>query len=458
MSDKWSFIDTASVNDLVPINPYSKSKFRSDNSNALAIWDSAIGVPANKVRGDTIISQKALVATKTTNREWETNTIPALSRVGYLAGDNKFLRPKGNYITDLMYSPIGWKILEGAHILAHRLQEQEYTASKSSKYVYGSNASTMIDFIVKICAAIEYNLPIDVVMSETPNEESMDGFNRYGIALNTSAQFRSPILSLPATGNGVIEPDTTIAVLCGSVHIEPHPHSLDLNQESWKEINRWSCEPSMCVLAGWEFIDVVMHQPLVSTWWTDTVQYSMQPMSLKEMKDFNALLELAKTERGEAIADNIRYWNPLDWFESNNFQQALMLTPTLPCKDCMRLNMKAEGAPERPRCKMPDKDSSPNSQEVKEWEEWDNKIQKVLGITETAVLFYEARKVGMTKAKKQRKERNKNHKNRIKTLNKIDRLTKACEKLYADGRISKLNETLKEIEDLTNSLNSDIIV
>jgi predicted transcriptional regulator len=135
-----------------------------------------------------------------------------------------------------------------------------------------------------------------------------------------------------------------------------------------------------------------------------------------------------------------------------------MLTPTLPCKDCMRLNMKAEGAPERPRCKMPDKDSSPNSQEVKEWEEWDNKIQKVLGITETAVLFYEARKVGMTKAKKQRKERNKNHKNRIKTLNKIDRLTKACEKLYADGRISKLNETLKEIEDLTNSLNSDIIV
>jgi hypothetical protein len=454
MSETWSFMENESIKDIVPINPYSKSKFRHSD-DALAIWDSAIGVPSNKIRSDNIISQKALTVNKVNNHEWCDVTIPNLARVGYLDGSGKFLRPKGDNITDLMYTNYGWKILEGAHMLAHKFSEGSYLSSKSSKYVYGRNASTMIDFIIKLCAAIKFNLPVDVEMTESSSdrfEDTNDGFNRYGIGINSSAQFRSPILSVPAIGNDAIAPDTTVAILCGSVHIEPHPHSINLEQNNWKEINRWSCHPSMCVLAGWDFIDVITHQPITHTWWSDDVYYSMLPGAMKEISSFNKLIELAKSNRGEAKADNIRYWHPLDWFESDSYKSLMSITPSLPCKECVRLNMKAEGAPERPRCKMPEKDASPNSMEVKEWNAWDEKIQNVLGIVETATLYYESRKLGMTKAKRLRKDRNKNYKERQKIFAKIDKLNKACKKLYDTGRISKLESTLQEIDDLTAQL------
>jgi hypothetical protein len=58
----------------------------------------------------------------------------------------------------------------------------------------------------------------------------------------------------------------------------------------------------------------------------------------------------------------------------------------------------------------------------------------------------------MTKAKRLRKDRNKNYKERQKIFAKIDKLNKACKKLYDTGRISKLESTLQEIDDLTAQL------
>ena len=435
-----------SPDELVRIDPYETSEM----SGWPGVWDSAIGIPASRIRA-TPASSKSIPAFRAINDAWQNRTYQDLGNIGRTTVDGEYRRPSGEWILDAVTDRRGWWLLELAHMLAHRAEDASELARRPLPYDYGRNGELFQTMLFRAFLCRKFGLPLDTRPGE-PCDDSMDPFSRYGIVPFVSSSYRNPVLRVPANGRGCLEPGKAVCVVCGSERIEPTPHSIATGSDTWLAMNRWSCLPTIVSFVGWELVDVVTHAPLVANPWSGSSDYAMAPMTLQEAPSFVHLLECAARARGSCEPDFDRYWPVDEYLESDRFQKDLSESPPLPCKRCLKLNMESDGSPERPRSKRPDKpakDGDPMTPEQREWFEWDAKMNKVYQVVEKATKYMEIRELGAEKAVRARKSRKSAYSKKVNTLRRTEFLRRKAEKLRKNGFISKAEEIETKIGELT---------
>lgn len=409
------------------------------------------------------LSAQRTPAFRKTNETWVSETVPAFYRVGTVADGEKVRRPASTAIVDLMSESWGWRLLEAAHALAHRAEVQQRFKPQG----YGLYGNLTINWVARLAAALRFNLPVDVSGEPPPATakaaaESNDGFWRYGISICDSNCFHAPFLRIPCLGQKAPVPDRDLCFLACGVYVEPHPKGFTDGTGKWMEVNRWSCSPTMVSFAGWELADVVFRQQpnaLVSGW--SQPEFVIAAPALMPYDRLFDYIEAGIRSRGTALADNDRFWMVLPWLQSRACDDLIASSPPLPCRDCLRLNMRAEGAPGKPMCSPPKEKPDPKNKyltrEEREWLEWDSRIDSVFDIIEKATVYDEARLHGATEAKRRRRARRRAARVRTETLKRIAALTETARRYHRNGMPSKAEALLKEIGELQATLRSDTI-
>lgn len=417
-------------------------------AGGLRLWERAAApTPWTEFR---TMSAQRVPAFRKTNATWLNETVPAFYRVGTVKEGVVLRRPQNPALVDLMSERWGWRLLEAAHALAHRAEVQQRFKPQG----YGLYGSLTINWVARLAVALRYGLPVDVSGEPAPPtaekaSRSNDGLYRYGISLCDSNSFHAPFLRVPCIGRNAPVPDRDVCFLAVGVYIEPHPKGFTDGTGKWMEVNRWSCSPTMVSFAGWELADTVFRQQpsaVVDGW--STPEYVIAAPALMPYDTLPEYISAAQAARGVAQADNIRYWQVQDWLSSDNMRQLVAESPPLPCRDCLRLNMRAEGAPGRPQCsppkEKPKKDSAYLTREEREWLDWDSRIDQVFDMVEKAVVYYEARLWGATEAKRRRRARKHAARVRNETLAKIASLTKKAQTALRGGRPSVAEALMAE--------------
>lgn len=371
-------------------------------------------------------------------------------------------RPESPAIVDLMSERWGWRLLEAAHALAHRAEVQE----RFRPQAMGLYGSLTVNWVARLAAAIRYGLPVDVSGDPPPLKPSEaaasnDGFTRYGISICDSNSFHAPFVRVPCLGLRAPVPDRDICFLAVGVYIEPHPKGFTDGTGKWMEVNRWSCSPTMVSIAGWELADVVLRQqPSAADIWSQP-EFVVAAPALMPWDALPEYIESAKLARGEAEADNVRFWNVLDWLDSKDMRDLVASSPPLPCRDCLRLNMRAEGAPGRPQSRppkeKPNRKSAYLTREEREWLDWDDRIGQVFAMIEKATVYYEARLLGATEAKRRRRARGAAAHRRKAMLANAASLEKRAMSALRGGRPTKAGVLMAEARALRDAVKNGIM-
>ena len=435
--------------------------FTKGAAGGTRLWELA-SAPKPWTEFRTLSAQKT-PAFRKTNGTWVNETVPAFYRVGTVVNGAVVRRPSSPAVVDLMSEPWGWRLLEAAHALAHRTELQR----KFKPQGYGLYGSLTINWVARLTAGIKYGLPIDVSGEPAPPTageaaRSHDGFYRYGISLCDSNCFHAPFLRVPCLGRNAPVPDRDLCFVACGVYVEPHPRGFTDGTGKWMEVNRWSCSPTMVSFAGWELADVVFAQQpnvLVSGW--SQPEFVIAAPALMPYDTLGEYVRAAIKARGRAVPDGVRYWDVAEWLRSDHCTRLIAESPTLPCRDCLRLNMRAEGAPGKPQCSPPKEKPNRKNQfltrEEKEWLEWDSRIDTVFATIEKAVIYYEARLWGATDAKRRRAARRKAARIRSEAVRKIQVLEKKALAAHRGGRPSVAERLCDEVSKLREQVRNAII-
>jgi hypothetical protein len=173
----------------------------------------------------------------------------------------------------------------------------------------------------------------------------------------------------------------------------------------------------------------------------------MNAADMQSADTFWAYLSAAVKHRGVPLVDNKRYWFVDDWLHSEDYAKAVGEAPPLPCRDCLRMNMRSEGVPRRPKHRCPDERSNDEKRLLKagklkytaielEWKAWAEQLDEVIKLIEKAVIFYEGRLHGHTEAMRIRRKRSINYRRRLTQIKEIQRLTDKIAKALKDGQPS----------------------
>lgn len=464
----WDQVCATPPQDLIPVDPFAVSSHRPGK---LQIWDAAIGIPASVVRQPHTVKTNMLPTVRSINTQWQQQTMTALTRVGPLGPNGEFLRPVGSNIVDVTCLPFGWRFLEAAHALAHRAADLKPREHKKTIRYAGSTHFHMQRYIALLSFCLQYGLPIDVLCLDEGIKGCPD-IRQYGIELKSSSYFRSPVLRVPVSTGECCRPDETIALVSAGVYIEPHPHGFTTETGRWKEVNIWSCSPTVVVIAGWELVDVVTHQTICSTDPTDRgepICYGMVPADLMPAATFGAFIRMAVEARGMPTVDNKRYWYVEDWLESQDCRQAIAESPPLPCIDCLRLNMRSEGTPARPMSRYPEDQSASMLKGLlkeekktgkkllrtneREWAEWLTNLDDIAAIVEKAVIAYETRLYGgYVTAMRYRKSRVAMHNWRVQLQKDIQVLERRIAHEIEKAHLSSVPALRYKLAQLKNRL------
>ena len=421
VTDDMAYLRRVRCEHPIAADPYEPSSIREEG---LKIWDS-VYLPMPKCVSFDLRRPRDMPALRSINSEWE-KTKEALSMVGRPDGVH-YLRPKGKYILDMMNDDL--RMLQGAHIIAHRCQ-----LLAADEYTFGKMSDTFLHYLVKLFATRLYGLKVNV----RPNNMCQDSFSWYGIDIAVSTDLRSPVM---VTDN--LMPDHTVAVLLGSVGIEAHPSQAAKDGPvSWKETNKWSCLPTLVALAGWECVDYITHAERVEVLGEPT--YAVPCGDLQPMSGFADLLGSAEACRG-APPNSPYVLTVEEWFKSEDFAKGLSETPLLPCPYCLKLNDRAEGVVRRPRSYKPKmklkdarKSTIPEAQEWVEYVDFMNRCIKI-GRAATTHALGSVTSVKKREAAFKRKE---------KRMHKLAVLAKKRMKKLTSGFISEAEGIMREIEKL----------
>lgn len=406
------------------------------------------------------MSAQRVPAFRKTNATWLGETVPAFYRVGTEGEGGTVRRPATPAVVDLMSDPKGWRLLEAAHALAHRSEVRRRFRPQG----YGLYGSLTVNWVARLAVARKYGIPVDVSGEPPPAtaEEaarSGDGLWRYGISLCDSNSFHAPFVRVPCIGRNAPVPERDVAFLAVGVYIEPHPKGFTDGTGKWMEVNRWSCSPSMVSLGGWELADVVFRQqPNILVRGHAQPEFVIATPALMPYDTLPEYIEAAKSARGEAVADNARFWLVDEWLGSDDMRRLVASSPTLPCRDCLRLNMRAEGAPGKPQCSPPAEKPGKTAhltREEKEWKDWDDRIDRVFDMVEKAVVYYESRLYGATEARRRRRARRHAAKERDDALRRMAALVAKAEGAVRGGKPSVAAALYAEAEALRGRLNAN---
>lgn len=407
-------------------DPYDKSSLLECG---LKVWDS-VYLPMPKAVSLVPKRPRDMSALRSINKEWE-GTKEALGMVGRPDGVH-YLRPKGRYILDMMNDDI--RMLQGAHILAHRYQ----MADRSDEYTFGQLSDAFLNCLVKLFIARLYGLKVNV----RPGSSAVDSFSRYGIDVAVSTDLRSPVMVEPIGSAGMVR-NETVAVVLGSVGIEAHPaQAAKDGPATWKEVNKWSCLPTLVALAGWECVDYITHAERTEV--RGELHCAVPCGDLQPMSGFDWLLERARAARGEP-GPSKHLMTVDEWLKSDDFTKGLSETPVLPCPYCIRLNDRAEGVVRRPKSRKPKmklKDAEASHiPEVKEWADYAKFMNRCVEIGRAAVTH-------ALKSVTSVKKRNAAFKRKMNRMHRIAVLAKKRAKKLMSGFISDAELILNEINKL----------
>ena len=475
---KWWDVLRADPASLVALDPYQASQYRQGGYMA---WDAAIGVPGCASRPPKPVKADRVPSVRGTNRYWDKVLVPALGRVGNLGPGGSRIRPEGKYILDLMVHPKGWKILEAAHAMAHRVGAYKTRVRRdNTRYARSPTVFHVQRMLGQLAVCMEYGLPFDTWMIEE-GFPGMPDIEQYGIDIVTSSVFRNPTLRIPCMSSESPRLDKNIAMVSVGVFIEPHPSGLEQPGTIWHEINRFSCQPTMVVISGWELVDVLTHGSICANnpdRPNEILAYGVAVNDLQGPDSFPAVLAKAVEHHGEPKFDYKRYWPVEEWLDSKNLQDLIAQTPPLPCVDCMRFNMKSEGAPRRPIGEPPEPRPVSEvkkvlagklrvSQEELEWIEWEHKLHKACEIAERAVVFHETYECsGRGELLRSRKARRKAYRERMEQFERLGVVDREIARMIRCGKPSlaeKLKqerlELIKAIQpnDLEGKENDDVV-
>jgi hypothetical protein len=252
---------------------------------------------------------------------------------------------------------------------------------------------------------------------------------------------------------------TEMLVFAG-VHIEPHPKSYE-DSEAWLEVNRWSCEPSMSCIAGFEYPSFVCKSPIVSRFQGDSrnPMYMVPVPCMLPASDLGIALAVRVRcmVRDGSIPDGLVCLD--DWIGSDDFRRRSSCTPPLPCRECLRLNTQADGYPLRPKSRRPESMKSAPPDVRAEWEEYDRRIDRIFDIVDKASCYAEGRIVGHSEAKRRRRLRRTYYNKSVRLLESIRSLERRAARYDRSGNIDKAIEhrdrarrLRKELEDMRNGV------
>ena len=415
----------------VASNPYEPSTIRK---GGLKVWDS-VYIPLPEKVSLNPKRAKDLSALRGINAEWETVTKKALGMIGRPDGVH-YLRPKGDHILDVLNDDI--RILQGAHILTHR------SAAELAKddWTFGELSNLFFRNLVKLFVSRKYGLQINV----HPTEPVQDAFDLYGIEIFGSTALRAPTLIAGIDGDDSrLTPDRSVICLLGAVGVESCPQQASEGQ-SWKEVNKWSCLPTLVALAGWECVDYVTHAEKTEA--RESLCHAVPCSDLQEMKSFQEVLDLAIAARGRP-GTGPHIYQAATWFDSDDFKKGLSETPQLPCPHCLRLNRDARGIVQRPLSRKPRKNFKEVSQmsypEAQEWVKYATFMRNCVEIGRKATAFASGSPAKM-------RRRNKAFKSKAELRRKITSLETKYARKSANGYVTEAEIIASQIEELKKEL------
>ena len=413
--------------DFVCLDPMATGIFRT--------WDSVFTVPYCQGARVPIYDRKSLPPYRQLNSDWDTIAMD-LNRVGRPSGDGEFLRPEGRWIVDLVKDPDGTKLLESAHAVHHLRQ------------LVGASEG-FLECLAELAFAKRYGVAFWCPDASDVEHGDRDGdgfFARIGMRFAVSTNMRKPWLTVPAVGPDAPRPyQDSCVVLCG-IHLEPQPWSArednpNDDDESWLEMNRWSCMPTIVTFCGWMFVDELMKLPLVGRYRSskpEEVCVTAPAIALdgpSTIDDYmSELSEEYRTSR-----PGVGLWT-FDDFVRERLPVVERIIPPFPCKDCLRLNMASEGAPTRPMHARPDKreKGARKTDAELEWEAYDAKVDKIVRTVEKACDFHDRRFKYKEKGRKERKSRRSNWRKIVGLLEKARSARKRADRFLQQFELSKM--------------------
>ena len=395
------------------------------------MWEWIASTPHNEGPVLQVHDRRFVPAQPNANRDWD-STLRCLNRVGRPSGEGEFLRPEGEFIVDFAKDPHGWSIVECAHAMAHlRMLAGDET----------DGSSLMLEAVAAIAFCRIFGTRL------IPPPLDLGGWHGFvpGIRFSTSVAMRRPWLSVPRQE---LRPDGPLLHVLVGIHLEPQPWSAregnpDDSDERWLEMNRWSCMPSMACVSGFAFSDEAAIAPLVGRWRNsgpEDSSHMLPATALHGPSDLPDVLDRMGFRRDWSAVLPSEAW----------FARAVSTTPPLPCRECLRLNMAAEGSPTRPAKRRPDDGRDP------EWEEYDRKVDKILRVVDRACSFHDMRAFpGFGKRlRKERARRAKAASALVKTRRGLlDRADKARKNMRLSAALefeTLATQKTRELESLVN--------
>ena len=439
--------DEADTRIFVPWDPFSETDGLSD------MWKYVYGYPI--CRGELKTARQFDVQPKSVlNKAWlDSREHMVFGKLG-----DEFIRPSSPTIVDLMSLNVGWDVLEAAHALTH-LQSEYLAANTKWTLGLGSRSFDLFENIARLVLAMKFDLVLNVSPGSSGDDIGReDAFRKYGILVVPTTQFGKPSVVVPMREDGMVS--SKRCVVSAAIKIEPHPHSYNEGGEGWREINRWSCHPSMVDLVGWECCDFVSRQPVAARWdGQRRSEFVLAPGGLRPMDCFKHFLTLAEDRLGPVEEDPENgLLRPRSWLGSDLLKAMLEKTPPLPCPECMRLNLQADGSPMKPKCRKPEerakKGEQPSPEQI-EWDRWSAEVGKICKTVEKAVSYQEGRIYGASAAARRRRRRKANHNKRVRLLKQANGMLRKYKSLMNAGQVTGAmeleehrNEVLRELNEV----------
>jgi len=425
----WGELRRQPAASLVNPNPFAPSMHRK---KGFACWDAAVAIPACNTRIAAIRHLVEIPAVRHSNVLWRQTIEPSLRRAGPLGTAGRLIRPTGPWIFDITRMKNGWKILEAAHVLAHHRGDHKTSYSQWT-YDHSRTGGHYQGGLAEIMVSIAYDIPLDVSDKQMGIKGDPDTY--YRAEVKSSSRFRLPLIKMPWKGGEAPRFDAMLAVLDTGVFIEPHPYSVISKTGQYSMEDRWCCQPTIVVIAGWESIDFIMHQALGSLHDTSRdpnapMDYVVHPADLLGPDLFWGYLALGYRRYGVPVPDE-RWQYFHEWIESDHYKGLLAETPPLPCNECMRINSRALGAPQRPEGPRPKGKMPPV------WKKYYDERRTILKTVEKAIESYEALCYGSQQGcLTGRRGRKAGYKAKLVRLRQEARLDRAIEKVRKGERLT----------------------
>ena len=381
------------------------------------MWDWIRAVPYCPGPSVPVLDRRMLPQFPNANRDWE-GIAAGLNRVGRPSGGGEFMRPSGKWVLDLVSDRDGSRILEAAHALAHARR------LASSGLVRSGLVECVAELAFCRMFGLSFSCPtVDDISAGAVRRGGDVG--RLGIRFSVTTDMRHPWMTVPANGasdpDGPVQDVDSMVVLCG-VHLEPQPWSAregnpDSGDETWLEMNRWSCMPSIVSVCGFAFMDEVHQAPLVGRWRSSGLEdccFTMPVAAMHGPSSLDGVLALC-AGNGPGSRDGGEF--TVDGFLKSGLLAGLLkITPPFPCRDCLSLNMSSDGAPTRPSCRRPSErdgrawkgHKAEATPAEAEWAEYDAKVDKIVRVVEKACEFHDRRFKYGTNGKRIRRKRRSN--------------------------------------------------